>query len=186
MSEQHFQDLVPQMWCFVAQSLHLQVSEVDETCLQDELSSSPLSEVQKALSTLDILGSVLVVISGIERCGCSNSQLRQLWLGTAMAHLMLFLALDAQSGRCLIQRAFEYVNLELRRSLCHPGEFGQLPYQVISLIEWGAMLLLDFVVSSCPGQNSPWNFLPYLLMAFCHAAQLFYRSFNSMSQQGES
>lgn len=100
-----------------------------------------------------------------------------------MAHLMLFLALDAQSGRCLIQQAFEYVNLELRRSLCHPGELGQLPYQVISLIEWGAMLLLDFVMSSCPsGQNSPWNFLPYRLMAFCHAAGLFYRSFNSMSQ----
>lgn len=61
------------MWCFVAQSLHLQVSEVDETCLQDELSSSPLSEVQKALSTLDTLGSVLVAISGVERYGCSNS-----------------------------------------------------------------------------------------------------------------
>lgn len=49
------------------------------------------------------------------------------------------------------------------------------------------MLLLDFIVSSCPsGQNSPWDFLPYLVMDLCPEAPFLYRSFNSMNQLGGS
>lgn len=67
--------------------------------------------------------------------------------------------------------------------MCHPCELGQLVCQIISLIERGAMLLLDFIVSSFRfGQNPLWNVSPYLLMALYHAAGLLYRTFNSMSQ----
>lgn len=45
------------------------------------------------------------------------------------------------------------------------------------------MVLLDFIVFSYPSvQDSPWNFLLYLLMALCHVAGLFVETF----QQHES
>lgn len=45
------------------------------------------------------------------------------------------------------------------------------------------MLLLDFIMSSCPsGHSSTWDFLPHLPVALSHVAHLLNRSFNSMSQ----
>lgn len=111
---------------------------LEEICPQADLSSLPLTEVQKASATLDILGLPLVALSlalGVWLLKfLAQIALTRNCQTCTLAHLMFFLALDAQSRRCLIQQACVYAILELRRSLCHRGELGQLPSQIISLM----------------------------------------------------